>query len=174
LRQHVRRSLRHTLIGPAEILVEGNRIEKVARSLGRPTGARLIDLSERTVSPGFIGTHVQLTMDTAHLALQTPTFRGRDRCAHRGVAPARSRQLARQDQACVRLMSVPGIGPVNSSAMVAAIGTGDVFSKAATSAPGSGWYPATLIGATNEQTMRVAHPGGCPGGCSVVALWLPC
>ncbi|WP_459584010.1 IS110-like element ISBj4 family transposase, partial [Bradyrhizobium diazoefficiens] len=35
--------------------------------------------------------------------------------------------LARQDQACSRLMTVPGIGPIISSAMVAAIGTGDVF-----------------------------------------------
>ena len=34
-------------------------------------------------------------------------------------------------------MSVPGIGPIISSAMVAAIGTGDAFSKAATSPPGS-------------------------------------
>jgi transposase len=37
--------------------------------------------------------------------------------------------LARQDKACQRLMTVPGIGPIISSAMVAAIGTGDVFSK---------------------------------------------
>ena len=37
--------------------------------------------------------------------------------------------LARQDSGCERLMSVPGIGPIISSAMVAAIGTGDVFSK---------------------------------------------
>ena len=37
--------------------------------------------------------------------------------------------LAHQDQACSRLMTVPGIGPIISSAMVAAIGTGDVFSK---------------------------------------------
>jgi transposase len=37
--------------------------------------------------------------------------------------------LARQDQGCERLMSVPGIGPIISSAMVAAIGTGDAFSK---------------------------------------------
>lgn len=37
--------------------------------------------------------------------------------------------LARQDQACQRPMTVPGIGPIISSAMVAAIGTGDVFSK---------------------------------------------
>jgi transposase len=37
--------------------------------------------------------------------------------------------LARQDQGCTRLMSVPGIGPIIASAMVAAIGTGDAFSK---------------------------------------------
>jgi transposase len=37
--------------------------------------------------------------------------------------------LARQDQGCERLMSVPGIGPIISGAMVAAIGTGDAFSK---------------------------------------------
>jgi transposase len=37
--------------------------------------------------------------------------------------------LARQDNGCERLMTVPGIGPIISSAMVAAIGTGDVFGK---------------------------------------------
>jgi transposase len=37
--------------------------------------------------------------------------------------------LARQDQGCARLMSVPGIGPLISSAIVAAIGTGDPFSN---------------------------------------------
>jgi len=37
--------------------------------------------------------------------------------------------LAHQDQHCERLMTVPGIGPIISSATVAAIGTGDVFCK---------------------------------------------
>jgi transposase len=37
--------------------------------------------------------------------------------------------LANQDRACERLMTVPGIGPIISSAMVAAIGNGSVFSK---------------------------------------------
>jgi transposase len=37
--------------------------------------------------------------------------------------------LARQDLACERLMTVPGIGPIISSAMVAAIGNGAVFAK---------------------------------------------
>src|SRR5258705_8564365 len=37
--------------------------------------------------------------------------------------------LARQDNGCERLLTVPGMGPIISSAMVAAIGTGDGFSK---------------------------------------------
>jgi transposase len=37
--------------------------------------------------------------------------------------------LADQDAACKRLMTVPGVGPIISSAMVAAIGSGDVFGK---------------------------------------------
>jgi transposase len=37
--------------------------------------------------------------------------------------------LARRDAGCERLMSVPGIGPIISSAIVAAIGAGDAFSK---------------------------------------------
>src|SRR6202030_4026622 len=37
--------------------------------------------------------------------------------------------LARQDAGGERLMSVPGIGPIISSAMVAAIGAGDAFTK---------------------------------------------
>lgn len=37
--------------------------------------------------------------------------------------------IARQDKACERLMTVPGTGPIISSAMVAAIGTGDVLPR---------------------------------------------
>ena len=37
--------------------------------------------------------------------------------------------LAQEDAGCERLMTVPGIGPIISSATVAAIGTGDVFCK---------------------------------------------
>ena len=59
------------LTGPKEISVEGNRITSIGRSVERPRGAEVIDLSDRTVCPGFIDTHVHLTMDAAHLAQQT-------------------------------------------------------------------------------------------------------
>ncbi len=59
------------LTGPVEILVEGDRITEIGPSVRRPQDARTIDLSERTVSPGFIDTHVHLTMEAADLAQQT-------------------------------------------------------------------------------------------------------
>jgi imidazolonepropionase-like amidohydrolase len=60
------------LTGPAEILIEGTQITSIGRSVTRSSsGAQAIDLSDRTVSPGFIDTHVHLTMDAAHLVQQT-------------------------------------------------------------------------------------------------------
>jgi transposase len=43
--------------------------------------------------------------------------------------PQEIKALARQDPACERLITVPGIGPIISSAIVAAIGKGAVFTK---------------------------------------------
>src|ERR1700745_3126589 len=37
--------------------------------------------------------------------------------------------LAKNDDSCRRVMTVPGIGPIISSAMVAAIGNGSAFSR---------------------------------------------
>ena len=37
--------------------------------------------------------------------------------------------MSKQDDGAKRLMTVPGIGPIISTATVAAIGRGDVFSK---------------------------------------------
>ena len=59
------------LTGPVEILVDGDRIVEIGDSVRRPPDAQTIDLSQRTVSPGFIDTHVHLTMDAAVLAQQT-------------------------------------------------------------------------------------------------------
>jgi choline dehydrogenase-like flavoprotein len=59
--------------------------------------------------------------------------------------------IARQDAGCERLMSVPGIGPIISSAMVAAIGTGDAFSKGRDFAAWLGLVPKQI--STGDRTI---------------------
>src|SRR5262245_62490734 len=59
--------------------------------------------------------------------------------------------LARQDAGCERLMSVPGIGPIISSAMVAAIGTGEAFSKGRDFAAWLGLIPKQI--STGDRTI---------------------
>lgn len=59
------------LAGAVEILVEGDRIAEIGPSVRRPPDVQTVDLSDRTVSPGFIDCHVHLTMDAADLAGQT-------------------------------------------------------------------------------------------------------
>ncbi|MGN6871210.1 MAG: amidohydrolase family protein [Solirubrobacteraceae bacterium] len=57
--------------GRTEILVRDDLISEIGPSVDHPHGAPIIDLTERTVSPGFIDTHVHLTMDASNLAQQT-------------------------------------------------------------------------------------------------------
>jgi transposase len=59
--------------------------------------------------------------------------------------------LARQDAGCERLMSVPGIGPIISSAIVAAIGGGDAFSKGRDFAAWLGLVPRQI--STGDRTI---------------------
>jgi transposase len=59
--------------------------------------------------------------------------------------------LARQDLGCERLVSVPGIGPLISSAMVAAIGTGEAFSKGRDFAAWLGLVPKQI--STGDRTI---------------------
>jgi transposase len=69
--------------------------------------------------------------------------------------------LADQDPACERLMSVPGIGPIISSATVAAIGNGAAFSKGRDFGAWLGLVPRqmstgdrTILGSISKQGNR--------------------
>src|SRR5271157_3455404 len=59
--------------------------------------------------------------------------------------------IAHQDTGCERLMSVPGIGPIISSAMVAAIGNGDTFCKGRDFAAWLGLVPKQI--STGDRTI---------------------
>jgi transposase len=59
--------------------------------------------------------------------------------------------IARQDAGCERLMTVPGIGSIISSAVVAAIGAGDTFSKGRDFAAWLGLVPKQI--STGDRTI---------------------
>jgi transposase len=69
------------------------------------------------------------------------------------------KSLADADSACARLMSVPGIGPIISSAMVAAIGTGEAFTKGRDFAAWLGLVPRQM--STGDRTIlgRISKRG---------------
>jgi imidazolonepropionase-like amidohydrolase len=59
------------VLTPGEILIEGERIKAVGRSVDHPQGARVIDLGDTTLLPGFIDAHVHLFLHPGAEDLQT-------------------------------------------------------------------------------------------------------
>ena len=67
--------------------------------------------------------------------------------------------VARQDAGCERLMSIPGIGPIISSAMVAAIGTGDAFTKGRDFAAWLGLVPKQMSTGARTILSKISRRG---------------
>jgi len=67
------------------------------------------------------------------------------------TATAEIDNMARQDLHCRRLMSVPGLGPITASAIVAAIGTGAAFRKGRDFAAWLGLVPKQI--STGDRTI---------------------
>ncbi len=83
----------------------------------------------RRALPDILGTHqrkLSPRMVRIIEALATDWRRLDERI---GEVSAEIETLARKDHGCERLMTVPGIGPIISTATVATIGTGDMFAK---------------------------------------------
>jgi imidazolonepropionase-like amidohydrolase len=59
------------LLQPGEILIEGQRIREVGKSVQHPAGARVLDLGDVTLMPGMIDAHVHLFLHPGSEDLQT-------------------------------------------------------------------------------------------------------
>jgi hypothetical protein len=78
--------------------------------------------------------------------------RGRDEdCSSPTGSPQALKALAEQDRGCGRLMTVSRIGPIISSAVVPAIGSGEVFSKGRDFAAWLGLLPRQI--STGDRTI---------------------
>jgi imidazolonepropionase-like amidohydrolase len=60
-----------TVIQPGEVLVEGNRIKAVGKSVEHPAGAKVVDLGGATLMPGLIDAHIHLFLHPGAEDLQT-------------------------------------------------------------------------------------------------------
>jgi imidazolonepropionase-like amidohydrolase len=60
-----------TILQPGEVLVDGDRIRAVGRSVDRPQGANIVDLGDVTLLPGLIDAHVHLFLHPGAEDLQT-------------------------------------------------------------------------------------------------------
>ena len=85
--------------------------------------------------------------------------------------------IAQQDAGCVQLMSVPGIGPIISSAMVGAIGAGDVFTRGRDFAAWLGLVPKQIDRGPHHPRQdiqaRQSLPAGSVRASGVVVLIKP-
>ena len=59
------------ILQPGEILIEGERIKAVGKSVDHPAGAKIIDLGDTTLLPGLIDAHVHLFLHPGAEDLQT-------------------------------------------------------------------------------------------------------
>ncbi len=59
------------VLSPGEVLVEGERIAEVGKTVKHPAGAEIIDLGDRTLLPGLIDAHIHLFLHPGAEDLQT-------------------------------------------------------------------------------------------------------
>ena len=59
------------VLRPGEVLIEGDRIRAVGKSVDRPQGAKIVDLGDTTLLPGLIDAHVHLFLHPGAEDLQT-------------------------------------------------------------------------------------------------------
>jgi imidazolonepropionase-like amidohydrolase len=60
-----------TVLAPGELLIDGDRIRAVGKSVEHPQGATVIDLGDTTLMPGLIDAHVHLFLHPGAEDLQT-------------------------------------------------------------------------------------------------------
>src|SRR5262245_37297674 len=138
---------RRRFVGQRTGIIDQIRVFMLERGIAVLQGLRFL----RAELPGILATRTD--------ALSPRMFRGLEdlsadwRRLDRRIEELSSdiEALARQDNGCERLMSIPGIGPIISSAMVAAIGTGDAFSKGRDFGAGLGLVPKQL--STGDRTI---------------------
>ena len=117
--------VRERFVGQRTGIINQIRAFMLERGIAVRQGLRFL----RTELPGILATRTDALSPRMLRILEDLSADWRRLDARIEGLSSEIEALARQDKGCERLMTVPGIGPIISSAMVAAIGTGDAFSK---------------------------------------------
>ena len=117
--------VRERFVGQRTGIINQIRAFMLERGIAVRQGLRFL----RTELPGILATRTDALSPRMLRILEDLSADWRRLDARIEDLSSEIEALARQDKGCERLMTVPGIGPIISSAMVAAIGTGDAFSK---------------------------------------------
>src|SRR6202045_2189459 len=117
--------VRERFVGQRTGIINQIRAFMLERGIAVRQGLRFL----RTELPGILATRTDALSPRMLRILEDLSADWRRLDARIEGLSSEIEALARQDKGCERLMTVPGIGPIISSAMVAALGTGEAFTK---------------------------------------------
>jgi transposase len=148
--------VRERFVGQRTGIINQIRAFMLERGIAVRQGLRFL----RAELPGILATRTDALSPRMLRILEDLMADWRRLDARIGDLSSEIEALARQDKGCERLMSVPGIGPIISSAMVAAIGTGSCR---------NGYPPATARSSAAYRSAAIAICAVCsfrpPGSC---------
>ena len=120
-----------------------------------PQGAgRISDLTARLADPGD---DMIPAMARAVLQVLVEQLRATER--RTGELDQRLHEEAARNEACRRLSTIPGIGPITATALAATITDAKAFASAATSPPGWAWFRASTRAAEGSGSVASRRPG---------------
>jgi transposase len=139
--------VRERLVAQRTGIINQIRAFMLERGIAVRQGPRFL----RAALPGILASHTDMLSPRMLRVIDELTADWRRLDERIDGLSAEIEAVARQDAGCERLMSVPGLGPIISSATVAAIGTGDVFSKGRDFAAWLGLVPRQI--STGDRTI---------------------
>jgi transposase len=117
--------IRQRLVGRRTALINQLRAILLERGITVPQRRRVLEVRLRTI---LADEQARLSPRLHHL-IEDMRAEWRELDARIGAFDAELTAKARQDDACRRLCEIPGIGALNATALVAAIGNGAVFDR---------------------------------------------
>src|SRR5205085_8282861 len=100
------------VLSPGEVLVEGERIAEVGKTVKHSAGAEIIDLGDRTLLPGLIDAHIHLFLHPGAEDLQTVQESGPERTI---TAPLAARDDLMAGFTAERDMGTEGAGSADTA-----------------------------------------------------------